>query len=272
MNAAAASLPWRAARPRRLLAAIGAPVLLGLRWAARLAGFAAAIVGHALRARTWRRTVRATFERELRDAGVRALPAVLAAAALVGVGLVAQGLYWLQAAGQVNLIGGILRTVLVREIAPILVGLILVGRSGITALIEIGTLRAGGQLRMLETQGVDPFHLLVVPRVVAMSVAGFCLTVAFIVASLVSGFVAASVLGLFQLSLVEFVDRVLADLGPGTFALVALKSVGIGFAAATLCCFTALGTRLEPARVVPGGFMSALIGVLAVNGALSVFL
>jgi phospholipid/cholesterol/gamma-HCH transport system permease protein len=270
VSALAAAAPR--GRPRRLLAAIGDATLGALRAAARLAGFAAAILGHALRPRTWRRTVRAQFERELREAGVRALPAVFAAAALIGVGLVAQGLYWLQAAGQTGLIGSILRTVLIREIAPIMVGLILVGRSGIVALIEIGGLRAGGQLRMLETQGVDPFHLLVVPRVAATAVAGFALTVAFVAASLAAGFVAASLIETLQISLAEFADRVVAGLGPGTFALVALKSLGIGFAAATVCCFSALDARGDPARAVPGGFMRALLAVLAVNGAVSAVL
>jgi len=149
---------------------------------------------------------------------------------------------------------------------------VLVGRAGIGTLIEVGTLRAGGQLRMLETQGIDPFHLLVVPRVLAMAVSGFCLTMVFIIVSLGAGFVAASLIGTLQLSLVEFADRLVAGLDARTFVMIPIKSVAIGFAVAIACNYTALAARGDPERAVTAGFMRALIAVLVVNGAISVVL
>ncbi len=258
--------------PRRALAAIGDPVLGGLRSVALLTGFAAATLGHALRARTWRRTVRAAFGRELREAGVRALPAMLGMAALIGLGLVAQAVHWLEVAGQGGSVGRVIVTVLVREIAPVAVGLLLVGRSGTLALVEIGAMRAGGQLRMLETQGVDPLHLLVVPRVAAAAVAGFCLTVLFIVAALLAGFVAGSIVGAVRISLAEFVDRVLAAMGPAEFALVLVKPVVVGAAVSLVCCFTALAATGDPGRAVARGFLRAVIAMLFASGAITMVL
>ena len=52
--------------------------------------------------------------------------------------MVSQALYWLGEAGQQELIGPVLVTVLVREITPLLVGIIVLGRSGVVILSEIG--------------------------------------------------------------------------------------------------------------------------------------
>jgi phospholipid/cholesterol/gamma-HCH transport system permease protein len=72
----------------------------------------------------------------------------LATAALVGLGIVYQALHWLGVAGQQGLVGNILVAVLVREVAPVLVGLILLGRNGMVTVVEFGEIAATGQTRM----------------------------------------------------------------------------------------------------------------------------
>jgi len=86
-------------------------------------------------------------------------------------------------------------TVLVREVAPVLVGLVVLGRSGVVIVSEIGELQIGGQVRTIAAQGLDPFLLLVLPRACALAIACFTLGVMFVVAALLSGFVAGSLLG-----------------------------------------------------------------------------
>jgi phospholipid/cholesterol/gamma-HCH transport system permease protein len=71
--------------------------------------------------------------------------------------MVYEALFWLGAAGQEQLSGSILVTLLMREVAPVLVGLIIFGRNGIATAAEISTLQLGGQVRRLEAQGIDPF-------------------------------------------------------------------------------------------------------------------
>ena len=51
---------------------------------------------------------------------------------------------WLQSAGQTQLVGMIVERLLVREIAPVVVGLILFGRVGTRILIDLGEARPGG--------------------------------------------------------------------------------------------------------------------------------
>lgn len=84
--------------------------------------------------------------------------------------VVSQAAYWLGYAGMAQMTGSILVSVLVREIAPILVGIILMGRSGMLSLTEIGMMVLGGEVRGLQARGIDPFLALVMPRTFAFTV------------------------------------------------------------------------------------------------------
>ena len=118
-------------RVRRVLARIGRAVRSHTRFVLLLASLGAGVVLDGIRPTTWRRTVRGEFRRALRQAVGGGLSTTLVTAALIGLVMVSQALYWLGQAGQEGLIGPILVTVLVREVAPVLVGLIVMGRSGV---------------------------------------------------------------------------------------------------------------------------------------------
>src|SRR5690606_37666853 len=102
-----------------------------------------------------------------------ALPFALLLGTLVGAVVVGQTISWLQLAGQSDLIGRFLMLGVVRYTLPFLVNLILIGRSGMEIVSMLGTMKSTGQVRVLASQGIDPFLLLVVPRVLALPVAAF---------------------------------------------------------------------------------------------------
>ena len=156
---------------------------------------AVAVIWQGLRPLTWRRTVRAEFFEQCHQIGLRALPFILITGSLVGLGMVYQAIYWLDLFGQTEFTGPILVLVLVREVAPLFVAMTVIGRSGSVILVELGNMQFDGQVRMLDAQGIDPFLFLIVPRVVAVSVCMFCLTIVFIAVALGSGFMAGNALG-----------------------------------------------------------------------------
>ena len=254
---------------RRMLAGIGAPVVGGVRWLSSNAALGASVVLMALRGSTWRRTVGAEFGHALREATLGVMPATCVMAFLVGLGLLYQAFYWLDAAGQLPLLGRIIVVVLMRELAPVLVALLIIGRSGTATLMQLTQMRDGGQLRMLDSQGVDPFLLLVLPRTLAYTVACFTLTVLFIAITMVAGFLFATLIGVVQVSFVDFVDETLRAKSIGDFLLVPLKSIALGVVVGVVCCHTGLTHRREATRVVAAGFVRAALAVLAVSGLLS---
>jgi phospholipid/cholesterol/gamma-HCH transport system permease protein len=257
--------------PRRVLAGIGRETRRRTKFMLLLASLAWGVVRAVPWPSSWRRTVRFEFRRALRQAIAGGLSTVLITAALIGVLMVYQALYWLGAAGEEGLIGSILVTILVREIAPVLIGLILLGRSGMVVLSEIGRLGMGGHLRALEAQGLDTFHLLVLPRACALAIASFTLGILFILAALVTGFVAGSLLDAVHMTVWTFFDRVLLALHVRDFIIVPTKLVAIGLLITLTVGLTALtaGPKDDIAHLLPRGFARGVLMIMIVSLALS---
>jgi phospholipid/cholesterol/gamma-HCH transport system permease protein len=212
-----------ARRVPRVLAAIGRAARAWSAFLLRLAALAAGVAGVAPRPSVWRRTVRTQFRRSLIQALGGGLASTVFTAALVGLAMVSQAIYWLGSAGQEGLIGPILVTVLVRELTPVLVGLILLGRSGTVAITELGGLGETGGERAMLAQGLDTFEMLVLPRATALATASFTLGVVFVVVALLTGFVAGSLLGALEASVFDFFDQVLRAMHTRDFAIFPVK-------------------------------------------------
>lgn len=256
---------------RRALALVGRTVRAHARFVLLLASLAVGVARDAIRPATWRRTIRSEFRRALRQAVAGGLSTTLVTAALIGLIMVSQALYWLGEAGQEGLIGPVLVTVLVREVTPLLVGVIVLGRSGVVIVSEIGELQIGGQVRTLAAQGLDPFLLLVLPRACALAIASFTLGVLFVVAALLSGFVAGSLLGAVGISVWSFLDRVLLAMHAGDFAVFPAKMIVIGLLVALTCCLTGLTATAqdEAADLLPRGFVRGVVAIMVASVALS---
>jgi phospholipid/cholesterol/gamma-HCH transport system permease protein len=254
-----------------LLARLGWSVRRRTRFALMLAALTWGVVREAVRPASWRRTVRTEFGRALRQAVAGGVLPVVVTAGLIGVAMVSQALYWIEEAGQSNLIGPVLVTVLMREIAPVLVGLILLGRSGMVAVAEIGGLQIGGQVRALEAQGIDPFMLLLLPRATALAVASFTLGMVFVVVALLTGFMIGSVVGAVKLSIFGFLERVLLALHPPDFVALPAKLMLIGLLVSLSAGLTGLTAtpRDDYARLLPRGFVRGVLAVLFASITLS---
>lgn len=270
--------PTSAAAPRAallwlLLERIGGPVRRGVLLLLATAALAFGVVWEAAHPATWRRrTLRAELRRTLRQAVAGGLGTVLITACMVGWGIVHQTLTWLSYAGQEGLTGNLLTVVLVREVTPVLVGLILLGRSGTVTVVEFGAIKASGQLDVLEAQGVDPFALLVLPRVVALSLAGFTLGVIFLGVALATGYMTSWLGGLAQVTPREMLVNLFGATDTAEFGLFAVKLVLVGAVVALVCAITGMSsTRAEtPSHLLPRGFVRGFLGILVTSALLSV--
>jgi phospholipid/cholesterol/gamma-HCH transport system permease protein len=227
-------------------------------WPVLFISDAAAVIWQSCRPITWRRSIRTEFMRQCYQVGARALPFILVSGIFVGFGIVAQSLHWLKVFGSTALFGGFLSAVLVREIAPVLVGLIVIGRSG-----------------MLDAQGIDPFLYLVVPRVLAFCVCMFSLTTAFVAVALFAGFALGTLVGLIQFTFFDFFNRAIGSMGRETYLLFTLKTVAIGFVVALISCKTALsltGVAADVLDIMPRGFAKSALATLIISIALTIIL
>jgi phospholipid/cholesterol/gamma-HCH transport system permease protein len=253
----------------RVLAATGATTIRRLEALLAFVAFAATAVVAALHRDSWRRPVRTEFFATLHRVAVQSIPTIVGTGLLLGLVLVTQVVYWLQTAGQVQLVGAIVVRVLVREIAPMTIGLIIFGRVGTRVLIDLGEARPRGWLRQLERQGIDPVSLLVMPRMLAYAIGAFCLCTLLLATTLLAGYLVATALGVVSVPIWQFGQNVLLAMDFDDFLVPPAKCLVIGAVVALVCCATALARadhRFELQQLVPRGFVRAALAILVVNG------
>jgi len=253
---------------RQTIGALGTATIRSIDELLLSVALAATVLVAATRRDAWRDAVWTEYKRVLREIVVGSLATTIAAGILVGFALVSQALYWLAATGTSGLVGPVIVVLLVREITPILVGLILFGRTGTATLVELSEARTAGWQRLIEVQGIDPLVMLVLPRAFAFALGSFCLATILLLTTLVTGYLVAHAAGLIVYPIWDFGDLVLRAMTVQDFVYPPLKCVTIGFLVALACCATGLGLRAgeeDLRRIVPLGFVRSALAILLVN-------
>ena len=114
-------------------------------------------------------------------------PVTIGVGFLLGVILAFQCAAALQMFGVEVYVADMLAIALFRELGPIITAIILAGRTGSAFAAEIGTMKVDEELDALTTMGLPPVRFLVLPRVVAATLAMPILTVFAEIAGLVGG-------------------------------------------------------------------------------------
>ena len=107
------------------------------------------------------------FVRQLHASGVMTLSIVLVSGLFVGMVLALQGYNTLVGFGAEESLGVVVALTLVRELGPVVTGLLFAGRAGSAMTAEIGLMKATEQLSGLEMMAVDPFARVFAPRFLA---------------------------------------------------------------------------------------------------------
>lgn len=99
--------------------------------------------------------------------GTASVPVILVTGVFVGMVLAVQAIEQFKAVGLENRMGVIVSMSVVRELGPVLAGVMLAGRVGGALTAELGTMNVTEQLDALRAMGADPIRVLVVPRFLA---------------------------------------------------------------------------------------------------------
>jgi phospholipid/cholesterol/gamma-HCH transport system permease protein len=73
--------------------------------------------------------------------------------------------------GLASAVGGVVGVSICKELAPVMMSILIAGRIGSAMAAEIGSMRVYQEIDALRTMNINPIHYLVLPRVVAVSVA-----------------------------------------------------------------------------------------------------
>lgn len=210
--------------------------------------------------------------RQVLAVGVEPLAFVSAVAVLVGISLVVQLGFWTGQAGQSALLGPLLVTVVMRELGPILTNTVVIVRSSSAMATEMGVLKASGGVRELEGRGLDPFLHLVMPRVLGVAIATFCLTIVFILVTFASGYLFGAWRGKGSRDLWFYTNTVLNALRPQDMAGILIKSILPALFTSASCCLGGLGVSnsfTEIPRATQRALTRSIAGLFVISAVVS---
>src|SRR3979411_1839645 len=109
--------------------------------------------------------------------GVRATSMVALTAFSIGVTLAMQAAHSLQQMGAEIYVPDLVMLWILRVRGPVLIAVIVIGRSGSAVAAELGTMKVSEEIEALEVMAIDPISYLIVPRFIAMLIMLPALTV-----------------------------------------------------------------------------------------------
>ena len=112
---------------------------------------------------------RSDFLLVIQDCGARSLPIVALINLLVGLILAFVGAIELRRFGAEIYVADLVGIGMLRDIAPIMTGIIVTGRTGASFAAQLGTMEANQEIDALRTLGIPPMDFLVLPRLLALS-------------------------------------------------------------------------------------------------------
>jgi phospholipid/cholesterol/gamma-HCH transport system permease protein len=121
--------------------------------------------------------------------GVESSIIVILTGSFTGMVFALQSYIGFQRVGGEQFIGAVVALGLVRELGPVLTGLMVTGRAGSAIAAEIGTMRITEQIDALETLRIDPFQYLIVPRILAGVIILPCLAIFAMICGIVGGYI-----------------------------------------------------------------------------------
>lgn len=167
--------------------------------------------------------------------GVGSLPIVLLTGVFSGLVLAYQSHYAFRIFNAQTLVGGTVAVSLVRELGPVLTGLMVAGRTGSSMTTELGTMRVTEQIDAMAVMAVNPIQYLVTPRVIASILMLPVLTMLFNFVGIGSSYA----LGVWVLGVDPgiFVSKIQDFIEPADFLKSGIKAAAFGLVIALVGCY-----------------------------------
>jgi len=175
-------------------------------------------------------------------AGAQALPVTALVGFLIGVTISYLSALQLKSFGADVFIVNILGISIIRELGPVLVAVLVAGRSGSAMTAQIGVMRVTEEIDALSTMGISRSLRVVLPKILGLTVALPLLVLWTSAVALFGGMLAA--LLQLDLSLIYFLDNLPRAVPVANLVIGLSKGVVFGFVIAVVACH--FGLHVKP--------------------------
>ncbi|HXW74415.1 MAG TPA: ABC transporter permease [Steroidobacteraceae bacterium] len=269
----AASADSAAAQPEAgLLAAVGRYAVLGGASLVDGLAFLGRVAATFFASLTSLRRLRPiSIARHVYETGITAMPITSLIAFLISVIVAYMSAQQLRGLGVDIYVVDLVTIGVLRELGVLLTSVIVAGRSGSSFAAELGSMQLNEEVDALIATGVDPYEVLVVPRVLGLVIALPLLTV---IADLV-GLTGGALLCRFLLDmpLTQYVNRVIEAISPTTFWVGIIKAPVFAMLIALAGCYRGMqvrGSARELGRLVTVAVVQAIFFVILADALFAV--
>jgi phospholipid/cholesterol/gamma-HCH transport system permease protein len=202
--------------------------------------------------------------------GVRALPMAALTSFSIGLTLAMQAAGQLKKMGAEAFVPDLVAVSLLRELGPLLIAVIVIGRSGSAVTAELGTMKVSEEIEALNVMAINPIRFLIVPRFLAMLIMLPVLTVFGDCVGMVGGWSISHFALDFNTS--SYVLRSMASAGPWDLYTGLIKSVVFAWLIITIACHMGLeveGGAEGVGQATTGSVVWSLLIMLIANAMLT---
>jgi phospholipid/cholesterol/gamma-HCH transport system permease protein len=198
--------------------------------------------------------------------GIGSLTVVLLTGFFTGAVLALQTGLTLDQFGARPFVGRLVSASMIKELGPVLTGLMLAGRVGSGIAAELGSMVVTDQINALRALGTDPVRKLVVPRVLA----GFFMAPVLTVIANTVGIIGGWLIAVFQLRVASslYWTSVIEGLYLQDAWMGLIKPFCLGYAIVTIGCHVGLrtsGGTQGVGRATTNAVVAASVAVIAVD-------
>jgi phospholipid/cholesterol/gamma-HCH transport system permease protein len=204
--------------------------------------------------------------------GAQALPVTALVGFLIGITISYLSALQLRSFGADIFIVNILGISIVRELGPVLVAVLVAGRSGSAMTAQIGVMRVTGEIDALSTMGVSRSLRVVLPKILGLTVAMPLIVLWTSAVALFGGMIAAMLQ--LDLSLLYFVDNLPRAVPVANLYIGLGKGLVFGFVIALIACHFGLSVKPDSESLSANttrAVVTAITSVILVDAVFAIF-
>jgi phospholipid/cholesterol/gamma-HCH transport system permease protein len=147
----------------------------------------------------------------------------------------------------------------VREMASIMTGIIICGRTGAAFAAQLGTMKVNQEIEAFQTFGISPFEFLVLPRMLALILMMPLLCIFADLIAIAGGFLVSTLM--LDVSPVLYLDRTVESIRLSAFLLGVLKGAFFGVLVALTGCLRGMQCGTNAAAVGQATTSAVVTGI-----------
>ncbi len=226
----------------------------------------------------WRVLVRprsfrlASSVHQLDRVGWKAVPIILLITFLIGGIIAQQGFFHFSKFGADIYVVDMVGILVLRELGVLLVAIMVAGRSGSAFTAELGSMKMREEIDALETMGLDPVELLILPRVLVLVLALPLLTFLGSMAALYGGGLVAWLYG--GMSPDIYIERLKEAINMTHFKVGMIKAPFMGAMIGIIACmegFQVRGSAASLGQQTTRSVVKSIFMVIVLDGVFAVF-